>query len=111
MTDEDGTYRIIATRFANGEPVGEGYLYGRAACEMISRRLVTKEVIEAYRSGAFLSRRGIYGQEAALKWEADAKGNHETARAVHGANKESPERTRHNFTPRPNGFREQHADA
>ena len=85
MTDED--YTIIGKRMANGEPVGEGYLYGREACELISRRLVSQDVMTAYRSGAFLARRGMYGADAALAWEADAKATHEHARIVRAERK------------------------
>jgi len=65
-----------------GRPVGEGWLYGRNAVELIRRRLVTQEVMTAYRSGAFLARREIYGQEAALRWEAEAKERHEAAKLM-----------------------------
>ena len=111
MSDNEETYTIIGRRMANGDPVGEGYLYGREACEMISRRLVSQDVMTAYRSGAFLARRDEYGIDLALEWERQARAEHEEARRVHAANKANPERTRRTFTPRPASFREQHADA
>jgi hypothetical protein len=82
MNDDEETYTIIGKRMANGEPVAEGYLYGREACELISRRLVTQDVMTAYRSGAFLARRATHGETAALAWEAEAKATHEHARLV-----------------------------
>ena len=73
-------HQIIADRMARGEPVGEGWLYGRAACELIRQRMVDQETMSAYRSGAFFARKDTYGQEAALAWEAEAKAKHEAAK-------------------------------
>lgn len=75
-------YAIVARRFAAGDPVGEGYLYGLEACEMIKRRLVDEQTMKSYRSGAFLARRERYGQDAALAWEAQAKADHEIAKQM-----------------------------
>ena len=55
------TYEIIGARMRRGDAVGEGYLYGREACEIIKRRLVTNETMAAYRSIAYLSRKQMYG--------------------------------------------------
>jgi hypothetical protein len=73
---------IVGRRMTRGEPVGEGWLWGRLACELIAGRHVTREVMDRYRSGAFLARRAAYGEEAALEWEREAKDNHEIAKAV-----------------------------
>lgn len=73
-------HQIIADRMARGEPVGEGWLYGRAACELIRQRLVDQATMSAYRSGAFFARKDTYGQAAALAWEAEAKAKHEAAK-------------------------------
>lgn len=74
---------IVARRMARGEPVGEGYLYGRAACDLIATRQVSEETMQAYRSGAFLYRRETYGEAAALEWETEAKARHADAREAH----------------------------
>ena len=73
-------HEIISARMERGEPVGEGWLYGRAACELIKRGLVDQKTMTAYRSGAFLARREVYGEAAALAWEAEAKARHEAAK-------------------------------
>lgn len=65
-----------AKRMNAGEAVGEDWLYGRGACEMIEAKLVTREVMTAYRSGAYFRRKDMYGEEAALAWEADRKEMH-----------------------------------
>jgi hypothetical protein len=76
------TYSIMAAKMKAGGAVGEAYLYGREACEIIKRRLVTEETMKAYRSAAFLNRSQMYGEDAALKWEAQAKHDHEMAKAM-----------------------------
>ena len=73
---------ITSARMQRGEAVGEGYLYGRLACELIQRGLVDKPTMTRYRSAAFLNRRNFYGQEAALAWEAERKAAHEAAKPM-----------------------------
>lgn len=74
---------ITARRMEKGEPVGESWLYGRQACELIASGLITKAQMDAYRSGAFLQRREAYGEAEAIAWEAEAKQRHEDAREIH----------------------------
>lgn len=76
------TYAIMARKMQAGEAVGEGYLYGREACEIIKRRLVSEETMAAYRSSAFHARSHASGEAAALQWEAKAKHDHEMAKAM-----------------------------
>lgn len=73
-------YEIIGGRMERGDAVGEGWLYGRAACELIKRGLVDQKTMTDYRSGAFLARREMYGEAAALAWEVEAKERHEAAK-------------------------------
>lgn len=73
---------IIAAKMERGDPVGEGWLYGRDAVDLIRAGKVSREVMEKYRSGAFLARRKVYGEDAALAWEAHAKAQHEAAKIV-----------------------------
>lgn len=80
--DTLGRYDVIGRRMAVGEAVGECYLYGSEACELIARGLVALDVMTRYRSAAYLSKRGLYGAEAADLWEADAKARHEAAKAA-----------------------------
>ncbi|NBT33510.1 MAG: hypothetical protein EBT13_16865, partial [Rhodobacteraceae bacterium] len=72
---------INGRRMMKGEPVGESWLYGVLACELIAGRHVDEATMTAYRSGAFFARREMYGDEAAKAWEADAKARHEAAKA------------------------------
>lgn len=73
---------ITAGKIAQGEAVGEGWLYGVMACELIANKLVSQEAMTRYRSAAFHNRCQMYGQEAALSWEALAKERHEHAKDI-----------------------------
>lgn len=75
-------HEIAARKMAAGEPVGEGYLYGADAVEMIRRHLVDRETMTRYRSAAYHNRRTAHGEPSALEWEAEAKSRHEAAKAV-----------------------------
>ena len=88
-------YAINARRMENGDPVGENYLYGQDACELISRGLVTRETMEAYRKGAYWARRNLYGKDKANAWEAEQKARHESAKSWFRDN----ERTMRDVTP------------
>ncbi len=75
-------HEINARRMDRGEPVGEGYLYGREAVEMIRRGLVDEATMKKYRSGAFLARKATQGEASALRWEAEAKARHQAAKEM-----------------------------
>lgn len=74
---------IIADRMKRREGVPETYLYGISAVEMIAARLVDEDTMTAYRSAAFFQRKELYGEEPALKWEAEAKERHAIAKEVY----------------------------
>lgn len=73
---------IIADKMERGDPVGEGWLYGRDAVDLILAGRITRDVMEKYRSAAFLARKNVYGNDAALAWEAYAKAQHEAAKRM-----------------------------
>jgi hypothetical protein len=73
---------IMARRMQRGEPVGEEWLYGRSACDLIASGKVDDCTMRRYRSGAHFARKDLYGQEAAQRWEDEAKARHDAARAA-----------------------------
>lgn len=75
-------YEIAAMRMKSGEAVGEPYLYGREAVEMIARGLIDEATMTKYRSAAFFARKQAHGEESALLWEAEAKERHESAKVA-----------------------------
>ena len=74
---------IIARKMRRGEPVGEAYLWGIGAVELIAERLVDEATMRGYRIAAFNDRKAAYGEEAALRWEAEAKARHEDAKVLY----------------------------
>jgi hypothetical protein len=64
---------LVARRMRAREPVGQDWLFGLGACELIARGLVDGDLMKAYRSGAFHARARLYGQDAAQRWEAEAQ--------------------------------------
>lgn len=75
-------FEITGSRMAANEPVGEGYLYGSDAVELIARGLVDETTMRRYRSAAYFHRKDIYGHDAAVAWEEAAKQRHDEARKV-----------------------------
>ena len=71
---------IAARKMNAGEPIGENWLWGQDACRIISKGMVDKATMDAYRSGAFLARKSVNGEAAALAWEAQAKARHDDAK-------------------------------
>lgn len=74
--------QIAAARMARGEPVGDQWLWGSMACELIASREIDEATMKRYRSGAFFAQKATYGEEAALRWEAEMKARHEAAKDV-----------------------------
>lgn len=73
---------VTARRMQRNDPVGDEWLWGRRAVELATSGLIDRETVQRYRSGAFLARKALYGEEAALAWETEAKDRHEAAKAV-----------------------------
>lgn len=76
-------YKIASRRMRTGEPVGESYLWGRQAVELIARGLVDQPTMEGYRLGAFMARKEHYGEEEAIRWEEEAKARHLAAKEAY----------------------------
>ncbi|MDK3016532.1 hypothetical protein [Pseudodonghicola flavimaris] len=83
---------VAAGRMARGEPVGEGWLYGRASVELIVSGQVDRQTMERYRSAAFLERKAMYGEDGARAWEDAAKARHEAAKRVHHQRSDAPQK-------------------
>ncbi len=70
----------FAARIHAKQPVGDAWLYGRNAWEMMQRGLVTDADLQPYRSALFFAMRDNWGQERAIAVEAELKRRHELAR-------------------------------
>lgn len=71
--------RRTAARMEQGEPVGEGWIYGVRAHELLRAGLVTEETLSGYRDDWFKGLKRMWGEEKALQLEAAAKARHERA--------------------------------
>lgn len=91
---------IMGRRMSRGESVGEDWLWGRLAVDLIAKGMVDQATMEAYRKAAFFARRDVQGEEAALAWEADAKERHDAARALYRERNEPRRKWNTSFTPK-----------
>lgn len=83
--------RTTANRINAGEAIGEDWCYGRLAVQLMRETEITEADLKPYRSGAFMARRNMYGEEKALQWEAERKKAHAEAVKIYA--KGDPERT------------------
>jgi hypothetical protein len=81
-------YEIISAKMRAGEPVPEGYLWGREAVQLIARGLIDQTTMEGYRTGAFMARKDQYGAQAAIGWEDGAKLRHRSAKNTYHQRKD-----------------------
>lgn len=72
-----------AGRMRRGEAIGDFYLWGVCAVEMLHRGLVDQATIDRYRAGAIYSRRKVYGSAAADAWAQDMAAKHALAQRDH----------------------------
>lgn len=73
-------FERYAERIHQKLPVGDGWIYGRNAWELINRGLVTDADLQPYRSSLFFSMKDNWGEEKALAVEAEFKRRHADAK-------------------------------
>lgn len=83
--DECDPINIAAKRMAAGDAVGDGYLWGRMAVDLIARGAVSDETLTQYRSALFHKRKALYGPNKALAMESADKDRHASAERDHAA--------------------------
>ena len=81
-------YEITSAKMRAGEPVSEGYLWGREAVQLIARGLIDQIMMESFRTGAFMARKDQYGEDAAMRWETDSKAKHQAAKEAYRQRKD-----------------------
>lgn len=74
---------IASDRMKNGDFVGDEWIYGRNAVEMMSEGLVDQETLRKYRSALYFSAKAVYGDEIAKRREAEWIAKHESAESHH----------------------------
>ena len=78
---------VNAKRMNSGEAVGDGFLYGRDAVELLRSGKVSMEIMTKYRSSLFFSAKDVWGEEIALKREAEWKAKHAAAEQLDTGNR------------------------
>lgn len=82
---------INADRMNRGEPVGDGYFYGRNAVELVKSGKVSRDIIQKYRSAFFFSMKDVWGEEKARQVEAQYIAKHDAAEKLSQAKVKTPE--------------------
>jgi len=78
------TMQVMADRMKTGGTVGEGYLYGRSAVELINARMVDRETLQSYRTGLYMAAKDVYGEEVANSMKDNWIKRHEHAERLYG---------------------------
>jgi len=77
--------QIVARRIAAGDSVGDGWLYGRGAVQLLREGLVTTDQIRKYRSALYFAAKEVGGQEYAQRIEDALKEKHNSAATLENA--------------------------
>lgn len=80
--DEVDPLDIIAKRIKANEPVGDGYIYGRLAVDLLRSGRVSRDELTAYRSGFYFHLRKVYGDDEAREIEARCILRHQDAETL-----------------------------
>jgi len=76
---------IMAARMNAGEDVGDGWIYGRGAVEVMRTGQVSQETMRKYRSALYFAFKDFYGEDIAKAREADWIARHEAAESLEAA--------------------------
>lgn len=77
--DEIDPVKVNAERIQRGEAVGDGWLWGRLAVELLQSGRVTMAQLRPYRSALYFSEKDFYGEETARKREQEREARHQHA--------------------------------
>lgn len=75
-------HEIAARKIHANQPVGDSWVYGRGAHELVERGLVLESDLKRYRSVFFFQIKDVYGADTAMAMEADYRRRHELAGAI-----------------------------
>jgi hypothetical protein len=75
--------QIAAKRMNEGDAVGDEWLYGRSAVELIEACLVPADTMRKYRSALYFAAKDVWGEDIAKRREAEWIAKHESAEDQH----------------------------
>ena len=71
--------RVNTNRIKSGEAVGDDYIYGGLAAELLKVRKITENDLMPYRSSMFFADRSLHGEDIAKRKERERKEKHDAA--------------------------------
>ncbi|WP_417606028.1 hypothetical protein [Primorskyibacter flagellatus] len=74
---------VNAKRINAGESVGDEWLYGCRAVELLRSGLVSQDQVGKYRAYLYASQKSAYGEDAARRMEDEAKQKHDDAAGIY----------------------------
>ena len=86
--------QTMADRISKKMPIGDSWVYGLRAVELVDRGYATEADLDAYRSGLFFSMKASWGHERAVAVENEFKSRHEAARIAYRDNERRERDTR-----------------
>ena len=75
--DVQDRFERAAIRINNGDPVGDLWIYGNHAHELVQRGLVRESQLVEYRSGLFFAMKDAWGEDHARAVEAEFRRRHD----------------------------------
>lgn len=81
--DPKDELQVMADRINAGEFVGDGFLYGRQAVDLLRNGLVSGDTMRKYRSALYFSMKDAWGEEKARQVEATLIAKHDAAERLH----------------------------
>lgn len=76
-------FEIAAKRIRNGDAVGDMWIYGHHAHEIVARGMVTEAQLQPYRSGLFFQMKSAWGEDAAISAEAEFRRRHAASAPIY----------------------------
>lgn len=77
--DNSNSLKVMGERIAAGKPIGDGYLFGRLAHDLIRSGHATELGLRKYRSTLYFSERDTFGELEAKRREKARMDNHRGA--------------------------------
>lgn len=82
-TERKSPPTIIAERIQRGDAIGDEWIYGMRAVELVAGGTVSEADLDRYRSGLFFAMKDAWGEDKARRVEADLKKKHEEAKSFY----------------------------
>ncbi len=80
--NETDPMKINAKRINAGDGVGDSWVYGRGAVELLRGDHVDLDTMRKYRSSLFFNAKAVYGENLAKKMESDLVARHRAAETL-----------------------------